>query len=293
LASEKKLIVVPKPGELLGLLGASGALADAIKSAAYDDYARTKLRSGLLSGPAPLKELDFDWLGETPARSYTAFKKEYLGEWPLKEPEPPVGKPLVDLDWGDAEPFMGIDWGADAVPGGITKQDVKDSLATLAKQSLKAEPLLGPKSMWDEIAKEEAGVDVVFWYYRDTLLVYSIRRVADNFFYDFATKKFSLLPVSPRAGMPRATPVTPSGFIYSTRLSGKLDDGEYVVTVRDSKADDVVVGITALFMKDGSQQGHPPQGLENTPIEEGIPTPEGTFRRAERRVRTVDTDGPT
>jgi hypothetical protein len=45
-------------------------------------------------------------------------------------------------------------------------------------------------------------------------------------------------------------------------------------------------------MQGGTQTQTPPQGLENTPIEEGIPAPAGTFRRAERRIRTVDTDGP-
>ena len=132
------------------------------------------------------------------------------------------------------------------------------------------------------------GVDVVFWYYRDTSLIYSVRRVSDNFFYDFASKKFSLLPVSPRAGMPRAKPADPSGNFYSTRLSGKLDDGEYVVTFRDAQALDVVVGIMAVFMKGGTQTETPPQGLEDTPIEEGIPSPEGYFRRAAKRVRPVD-----
>jgi hypothetical protein len=136
------------------------------------------------------------------------------------------------------------------------------------------------------------GVDVVFWYYRDTSLIYSVRRVSDNFFYDFASKKFSLMPVAPRAGMPRAEPAKPSGCFYSTRLSGKLDDGEYIVTFRDAQALDVVVGIMAVFMKGGIQSETPPQGLEDTPIEEGIPTPEGYFRRAERRVRPVDVGEP-
>jgi hypothetical protein len=142
----------------------------------------------------------------------------------------------------------------------------------------------------DDEIDEETSVDIVFWYYRDTFLVYSVRRVSDNFFYDFATKKFSMMPASPRAGMPRAEPAKPSGYVYWTKLSGKLDDGEYVVTIRDTKGDDAVVGITALFMKGGIQQGTPPQGLEDTPIEEGIPTPEGTFRRAARRVRPVDVE---
>jgi hypothetical protein len=44
-------------------------------------------------------------------------------------------------------------------------------------------------------------------------------------------------------------------------------------------------------MKDGAQQEKPLQGLENTPIEEGIPEPAGTFRRAERPVRPIDTGG--
>ena len=129
----------------------------------------------------------------------------------------------------------------------------------------------------------EHGVDIAFWYYRDTLLIYSVRRVADNYFYDFATKKFSLMPVSPRAGLPRVAGVTASGSVYSTKLSGKLDDGEYVVTIRDSKAKDVVVGIMALFMKGGAQTQSPPDGLEGTPIEDGIASPGGTYRRAARQ----------
>jgi hypothetical protein len=43
-------------------------------------------------------------------------------------------------------------------------------------------------------------------------------------------------------------------------------------------------------MKDGIQQQSPAQGLENTPIEEGIPEPVETFRLAERRSRPIDTD---
>ena len=73
-------------------------------------------------------------------------------------------------------------------------------------------------------------------------------------------------------------------------MSGQLDDGEYVVTFRDSKADYVVIGIMALFMKNGTQQSTPSQGLEDTPIEEGIPSPQSIYRRTERRVRPVDTE---
>jgi hypothetical protein len=290
-ADDKGIIVVPKPGELLGLLGASGLIADAVR-----DYARTAVKRDMYFNRPPPATIDFEWLGhdalERQERDHEAFKKEYLGKFLT---EPPINVPVVAGQESETaeDKFFGVDWGAEAVPGGITKQNLKDALATLAAQALKAEPLLGPQSMWDELKKEEkSGVDIAFWYYRDTLLAYSIRRVADNFFYDFATKKFSMLPVSPRAGMPKAEPTKPSGCIYSTRLSGKLDDGEYVVTIRDSQADDVVVGITALFMQGGTQTQTPPQGLENTPIEEGIPAPAGTFRRAERRIRTVDTDGP-
>ena len=92
--------------------------------------------------------------------------------------------------------------------------------------------------------------------------------------------------------MPRAEPTKPIGYVYSTRLSGKLDDGEYVLVFRDTEADHVCVGIMALFMKDGTQQQAPPKGLENIPIEQGIPEAVGAFRRAEKRVRQVDTDGP-
>jgi hypothetical protein len=175
------------------------------------------------------------------------------------------------------------------VCGGITKQDVKTALQVMGFQSdpgVKAfsqPPWEGPLG--------RRGVDIVFWFYRKTVLIYSIRRVKDNFFYDFASKKFSVLPVAPRAGMPTATPGKPSGFFYSTRLSGKLDDGEYVVTCRDTGANDVVIGIMALFMKDGIQESSPQQGLEDTPIEEGIPPPEDTYTLAEaQRVRSIDTD---
>jgi hypothetical protein len=140
----------------------------------------------------------------------------------------------------------------------------------------------------DDDDDEETSVDIAFWYYRSTVLIYSVRRVSDNFFYDFATKRFSLMPVSPRAGMPVAEPVRP-GYLYSTRLSGKLDDGEYIVTYRDTQAGDVVIGIMALFMENGAQQQAPVAGLENTPVEEGLPVPEGMFRRAGQRVRPVDT----
>jgi hypothetical protein len=294
--ADKGLIIVPKPGELLGLLGASSMLSGTALEMVRDAMSRASLwEKKVLDKPSVLPKVDFEWLAEdalnVQARSYTQFRKEYLNTFPVEEP----GVPVVAGQESESakDNFFGVDWGSDAVAGGITKQNLKDALATLASQALKAEPLLGPQSMWDELKREEkSGVDIAFWYYSDTFLVYSIRRVADNFFYDFATKSFKMLPVSPRAGMPTAETVKPSGYVYSTRLSGQLDDGEYVVTLRDSKADDVVVGIMALFMKDGIQKGKPPQGLEDTPIEPGIPTPEGTYRRAARRVRPIDTTEP-
>ena len=50
-------------------------------------------------------------------------------------------------------------------------------------------------------------------------------------------------------------------------------------------------GVSADVWKGGEQLPMPSKGLEDTPIEQGIPAPGSTFRRAEKRVRTVDTDG--
>ena len=228
MASDKKLIIVPKPGEVLSLLGASGALADAIKSASVD-------RGEVHAAGATYTE--------------KTFKSQYQGEW--EEPQIPFDEVLADgttkpsyisageimavraaMAMDDLHAFSaklvnaedglsvsqtgsfglttGIDWGAEAVAGGITKQTVKDAIALVVKTA-KGKPapyaaqtaidvhaLLGPMPVWDDLAEEENVVDIAFWYYGNTTLVYSIRRVTDNFFYDFATKTFKLLPVTPR-----------------------------------------------------------------------------------------------
>lgn len=135
-------------------------------------------------------------------------------------------------------------------------------------------------------AHPESAVDIAYWYYCHADLFYSVRRVKDNFYYDFAVKRFSLLPAHPRAMLPRqSVTVDVPGVLYHTRLSGHLDDGEYVITIRDGDKD-IMVGAICLFMKGGAQSATPPVGLEDQPLEEGLPSMLGQVRT--RRVRRVD-----
>jgi hypothetical protein len=322
------LIIVPQPGELLSVLSGDPAVAEAVRDRASDVMghawfhnemlgswgsedeekkqeekkkekkekaaveAATESIFGHLSGPALAAAADA-------VNDFTRSKMKEDGFF--KKILPPVAIGNDELDMPASQVNFGIDWAsadgafvgpavAFAEPAALTKDQTK-AVAEFAKAVFPGVGNPFALTGWDEV--EESGVDIAFWYYRKTQVIYSIRRVADNFFWDFATKKFSLMPVSPRAGLPRAEELGATGYIYSSKLSGRLDDGEYVVTCRDSEAADVVIGIMALFMKGGGQHQAPPQqGLENTPIEEGLPSPESTFRRAERRVRSVDTDGP-
>ena len=339
--SEKKKIIVPKPGQLLAELAGGAANeaffsamgfagADANKSAvdSINDFTRMKMKEeGFCKKILPPLEMGVDWaapFGGDPVK----FEQEYLNDGGGETVVGGITKEdlvaalkmaphafaadaaamMKDLKTWDESFDVGDKTPAD-IAGLLSANAIKDILAEMDGDFFKVLPIndvmadaaneaavLGgdyvvPAHEYMEDPTAEVGVDIVFWYYRKTDLIYSIRRVADNYFYDFATKTFKLLPVCPRAGMPRAEPTQPSGYIYSTRLSGKLADGEYVTTIRDGRAEDVVVGIMALFMQGGVQQETPPQGLENTPIEEGIPSPAGTYTRAARRVRPVDTGG--
>jgi hypothetical protein len=290
---DKPLIIVPRPGEFLALLGASGALQDAALDA-INDFTRARMKQdGPLKKVTAPPQISYDW--GSPDGDYSsaaaavvfdsaAFKKMVLGEFPPaaapEVPAAPVEESSKLIEFFAYE-TVGM------IPPLLPVVAAEGCLA--AATAAFGQPAVLPA------LDGGAGVDIAFWYYRSAFLIYSIRRTADNYFYDFATKKFSLLPANPRAGLGFAAPARPAGYLYSTRLSGQLADGEYVVTCRDTQADDIVVGIMALYMKDGQQELVPPppaQGLEDTPVEEGIATPEGTFRRAERRVRAVDTDGP-
>jgi hypothetical protein len=131
-------------------------------------------------------------------------------------------------------------------------------------------------------------VDIAYWYYRKADLFYSVRRVKDNWYYDFAYKAFKLIPATPRAYLPLVRQISEApGFVYYTKLSGRLDDGEYVVTIRDGTKD-VMVGAMCLYMKNGMQVATPEAGLEDQPLEDGLPNLSGRTRRS-RPPRLVDT----
>jgi hypothetical protein len=307
------LIIVPKPGELLHALGATGALAQAAPESVAT-YTWPKLKDTAffndlyLSGHPEFKagpEVGIDWAEE----GGFSVSMPIMVNKPNMIKSPTYVNPLY-------EPIMKDDEKPEGLLDEATisaKAEVMKKLALMSGQYGGSwtgfMPLLDTENKktsttdpdWDghtyvdtyddkldQEVEEEVGVDIVFWYYRDTDLIYSIRRVTDNFFYDFSNKRFSLVPIVYRAGMPSAEPIKPSGYVYSTKLSGKLNNSEYVITFRDTKANDVVVGVMALFMKDGKLQPAPQVGLEDTPIEEGLPSPSSTFRRADQRVRSVD-----
>jgi hypothetical protein len=256
------------------------------------------------------------------------FQNEYLGSFPMPEPdladdppikyESPKGKPLGDVLFKDESPEVQAQLKAmneaifehlsdpkqaksavDAV-NAFTLAKMKED--GICKKIMPPLPISNDEledyhnaledyhEAKQKMAAKEYGLDIIFWYYRGTGLIYSLRRVVDNFFYDFNTRKFSVLPVVPRDTLAKSDEFEPCGYIYAARLAGKFADGEYVVTIRDAKADDVVVGIMAIFMKGGTQLETPEEGLEDTPIEEGLPLPEGIYRRRARRVRSIDVD---
>jgi hypothetical protein len=280
-SSKKSLIIVPQPGQLLTELGAGGALGDAALAATA--AASYKDNDGWA------KPVEMDYTSE-------AFKKQYLGEFPSANAPgaKAQSQKLNEAIFEHLGPNSELGKSAINMVNDFTRTKMREDgffRKILPPLDVMPDALDQPSYSGNPVKADKGdGVDVVFWYYRDTQLIYSIRRVSDNFFYDFASKKFSLLPVAPRAGMPRVEPARPAGYVYSTKLSGKLDDGEYVATFRDTKALDVVVGIMAVFMQSGAQTKTPPQGLEDTPIEAGIPVPGGFHQRA-KRIRLVDIEG--
>jgi hypothetical protein len=307
-------IIIPEPGEVLLEAGASGMLGDAA-AAVVQDFLNTPLRPNpFVSKIMPPINVAFDWGENEMGGSYSTtldpeeFKKQYQAEPPAE----PKGKPLIDVLFNDETPEKQEELKAanEAIFEHFLAADPKkakaitDAINDFTRQKMKqdgyAKKLFPPIPISNheledfekqaQMASKESAVDILFWYYRGTGLIYSVRRVADNFFYDFETRKFSVLPVTPRATLPKSEEIDPCGYIYATRLAGKFNDGEYVVTIRDAKADDVVVGITALFIKGGVQMETPEEGLEDTPVEEGLPVPEGAFRRRQRRIRSIDVD---
>lgn len=99
------LIIVPKPGQLLTELGATGTLADAAKEV-MRDYAQTKLRGEVLGESV----MGIDWGAPDEGVTYKekTFKNQYFGFWPPEKPKVYDGE---------------------AVAGGITKQSLTDGVS--------------------------------------------------------------------------------------------------------------------------------------------------------------------
>jgi hypothetical protein len=227
-------------------------------------------------------ELGVDW-AERPA--YGEWKAQVLGQFPAHPVEHIAFDKIMT-------PRFALD-------SSVVYKPNKDSylLEFFAYEQMGEVIPWGSASLWQDedqaqadllawAAHPECIVDITYCYYRVASLFYSIRRVKDNFYYDFASKRFSMLPYCPRAALPqRMATLGVPGVLYHTWLSGHLDDGEYVITIRDIDGD-VMVGALCLYIKDGIQSATPPVGLADQPLEEGLPSLSGQVQIP--RVRHVD-----
>ena len=219
------LIIVPKPGELLQALGSGWCVAQAVLESIAAAYTRPKRldsksfsemylapgrRSSHRCKAGPRRRHRPGRGGRVQRRQddqgQVADVREPLYEPLMKDGEKP--EDLLDEATISAKAevmkkltIMSGQYGG-SWTGFVPLLDTEDKQAGITDPDWDGHTYVTPyeDKLAQEDEEEEFGVDIAFWYYRDTSLIYSIRRVADNFFYDFANKTFRLTAAHPACG---------------------------------------------------------------------------------------------